>query len=173
MNDQPNSQATNVNPVAEGQSEALNEENWLVLGCKDTGTPEILGFLQLCADRRFFKCIQDQFEADAKLGSRDAYWIHADAGGTPKMECQRTAPDYCYYDKKVQKMGWSAHGNVCGGFGPNVPDAVIQRALEVVSQRKVEEYPRADHFVYFATLRKTGDAEEAVVYCRKCEKRAD
>lgn len=170
MNDQSSSQAANANPIAEQQS---NEESWSELRCIDPGDPRILGFLQICADRRFFKCIQDQFQADAGLDSRNSYWIHADAGGTPKMECQRTAPDYCYYDKGVRKMGWSAHGNGCGGFGPNVPDPVIQQALNVVSRRKVEDYPDADHYVYFATLLKKGDAEEAVVYCRKCEKRAD
>jgi len=107
------------------------------------------------------------------VNTPEDYWIHADAGGTPKMECQRTAPDYCYYDKKVRLMGWSAHGDICGGFGPNVPDEVIRQALLVVSRRKVEEYPDAAHFVYFATTIKEGDAEEAVVYCMKYEKGAD
>jgi hypothetical protein len=172
MSNQPSSQATNVNPPAERQSNARNEEAWSALRCTDPGEPDVAGYLQLCADRRFHRCIQDQFEADAGLNSSEEYWIHADAGGTPKMECQRTAPDYCYYDKGVEWMGWSAHGNVCGGFGPNVPDDVIQRALDVVARRKVEEYPNATHLVYFVTLRKEGDAEEAVVYCMKYEKSA-
>jgi hypothetical protein len=80
------------------------------------------------------------------------------------MECQRTAPDYCYYDKKVRLMAWSAHGDICGGFGPNVPDEVIRQALVVVGRRKIEEYPDATHYMYFATTIKEGDAEEAVVY---------
>lgn len=173
MNDQPNDQTINVNPTAGRQSNVLKEENWSVLRCTDPGEPRLLGYLQLCADRRFHRCIQEQFQDDAKLNSPDDYWIHADAGGTPKMECQRTAPDYCYYDKRVRLMAWSAHGNVCGGFGPNVPDEVIQQALILVSRRKAEDYPAATHFVYFATLRKEGDAEEAVVYCMKYEKGAD
>lgn len=153
------------------QSKVLNVESWSELGCIDPGDPALLGYLQLCADRRFHKCIQDQFQADAELDSQYAYWIHADAGGTPKMECQRTAPDYCYYKMSVRIMGWSAHGNGCGGFGSDVPDEVIQAALDLIASRKVEEYPDADHFVYFATLIQKGGAEEAVVYCRKYEKK--
>lgn len=170
MNDQPSSQATNSNLIAEQQPKALNVESWSELKCIDPGDFKLTGYLQLCADRRFHECIQDQFQVDAELPSRNAFWIHADAGGTPKMECQRTAPDYCYYDKHVRSMGWSAHGDVCGGFGPDVPDAVILEALDVISRRKMEEYPDADHFVYFATLIKKADAEEAVVYCRKYKK---
>jgi hypothetical protein len=172
MSDQPSSQATSVNPPAERQSNVLNEENWSAQKYPDLGIPPLLGFLQLCADRRFHGCLQEQFQKDIGLNSPTDYWIHADAGGTPKMECQRTAPDYCYYDKGVRLMGWSAHGDVCGGFGPDVPDEVIQQALLVISRRKVEEYPDATHFVYFATLSKEGDAEAAVVYCMKCGKGA-
>jgi hypothetical protein len=67
-------------------------------------------------------------------------------------------------------MGWSAHGDICGGFGPDVPDEVIKHALLVVWRRKVEEYPEAKHSAYFATTKKEGDTEEAVVYCIKYEK---
>lgn len=163
MSDQSSSQATNVNPRAEQQSNVLNEENWVVqkLPYKKDVAP--LGFLQLCADRRFHRELQERFQEDAGLASPDDYWIHADAGGTPKMECERTAPDYCYYDKEVRSMGWSAHGAICGGFGPNVPDEVIEEALLVVARRKVEEYPRARHFIYFVTIKKEQDTEETVV----------
>lgn len=172
MSDQPSNQATNVNPRAEQQSNVLSKENWLVQKYPDPGIPPILGFLQLCADRRFHRSLQEQFQKDTGMNSPEDCWIHADAGGTPKMECQRTAPDYCYYDKGVRLMGWSAHGDVCGGFGPNVPDEVIQQALLVVARRKMDEYPDAGHYIYFATMIKEGDAEEAVVYCMKHEKGA-
>lgn len=163
MSDQPSSQAANVNPRAEQQSNVPNEENWIVqkLPYKEDVAP--LGFLQLCADRRFHSELQEQFQKDAGLQSPTDYWIHADAGGTPKMECQRTAPDYCYYDKEVRLMGWSAHGAICGGFGPNVPDDVIQHALFVVARRKMEEYPLARHFIYFVTIKKEQETEETVV----------
>jgi hypothetical protein len=82
------------------------------------------------------------------LEAPDQYWIHADAGGTPKMECARTAPDYCYYQEKVKLMGWSAHGNGCGGFGKDVPDEEIRRALLVTARRKVADYPGATHYIF-------------------------
>jgi hypothetical protein len=163
MSDRPSSQATNANPPAARQSNVLDEENWEVRKLPYRDDVSLLGFLQLCADRRFHRDLQERFQLDAGLVSPDDYWIHADAGGTPKMECQRTAPDYCYYDKGVRSMGWSAHGAVCGGFGPNVPDEVIEQALLVVARRKMEEYPRARHFIYFVTIKKEQDTEETVV----------
>ena len=161
----------NVNPGAARQANVLNEEDWLVKRCpltEETDVPPPRGFLQLCADRRFHKCIQERFQADAKLEAHDQYWIHADAGGTPKMECARTAPDYCYYQKKVKSMGWSAHGNGCGGFGEDVPDDEIRRALLVTARRKVEDYPEATHYIYFATTVQEGDSKYAVVHCLVC-----
>ena len=62
MKDQPSGQATNVIPVA-GQS---NEETWLVEKYPNPGIPPLRGFLQLCADRRFHRCLQDQFSAHRK-----------------------------------------------------------------------------------------------------------
>jgi hypothetical protein len=170
MKDQPSGQTTSVNPIVESQSYVVDEEKWLAQKYPDPGIPPLLGFLQLCADRRFHRILLEQFQKDTGLNSPEDCWIHADAGGTPKMECQRTAPDYCYYDKKVRLMGWSAHGDICGGFGPNVPDEVIHRALFVVARRRIEDYPEASHFIYFATTIKEGDGEAAVVYCQKYEK---
>ncbi|HST51071.1 MAG TPA: hypothetical protein VLJ61_03595 [Pyrinomonadaceae bacterium] len=85
----------------------------------------------------------------------------------------RTAPNYCYHDKKVRLMGWSAHGNICGGFKPGTTDDVIRQALFETAENKVEEYPEARHFIYFATTRQEGDAEETVVYCTAYEKGAE
>ena len=152
-------------------SSVLNEENWSDETCENPGIPRLLGFLQLCADRRFHKVLQERFQKDAGLMSPEDYWIHADAGGTPKMECQRTAPDYVYYTEKVRLMGWSAHGSGCGGFGKDVPDDVIRKALVAVAQRKAAEYDEADHFIYFATIVKEGDVETAHIYSLK-ERRA-
>ena len=92
------------------QANVLKEDNWLVERLPYTEDCPARGFLQLCADRRFHILIQQEFKKDAGLTSREDYWIHADAGGTPKMEGQRVAPDYCYKQKKVKLMGWSAHG---------------------------------------------------------------
>ena len=173
MSDQPISQATNVIPRTVRQSNMLNEVSWSVKPCTFTKEPECKGFLQLCADRRFHRCLQNRFEEDTGLESADLYWIHADAGGTPKMECARTAPDYCYYDKYVRLMGWSAHGDNCGGFGDGVPDDEIQRALLVTALRKIEEYPEATHYVYFATTVNEGGTWRAVVHCLVCPRATD
>jgi hypothetical protein len=164
MNDQSSSQATNPDSIAEQQSNGLNEENWGVEKLPYTEEVNSLGFLQLCADRRFHRTLQERFKQDAGLQSSLDFWIHADAGGTPKMECQRTTPDYCYYTKQVRLMGWSAHGAGCGGFGSEVPDEVIRQALTVIANRKRAEYPEARHFVYFVTAKKEKDAEETIVY---------
>jgi len=103
MNDQPNSQTTNV--TAELRSNVLSDENYSIVICDNSPDYPIMGFLQLCADRRFHQCIQNAFRDDANLDAPQKYWIHADAGGTPKMTEQTTAPRYCYDDKKVRLMG--------------------------------------------------------------------
>src|SRR5436190_12580629 len=153
------------------QSNVTNAENWSdsEMTYPDPGILPVLGFLQLCADRRFHSSIQEKFQTDAKLNSPEAYWIHADAGGTPKMECQTTAPDYCYYKKGVRKMGWSAHGNGCGGFGEHVPDDVIRHELNEVARRRAADYPNTTHYIYFATIGSGKDAGNAVVYSMKYE----
>jgi len=153
------------------QSNVTNAENWSEseMTYPDPGILPVLGFLQLCADRRFHSSIQQKFQADAELGSPESYWIHADAGGTPKMECQTTAPDYCYYKKGVRKMGWSAHGNGCGGFGEHVPDDVIRNELNEIARRRAADYEDATHYIYFATMGTGKDAGQAVVHCMKHE----
>lgn len=167
MNDQP-SKATNVNATTERQSDVVNEESWLVenLPYVEDSTP--LGFLQLCADRRFHSIIQAEFQRDAGLRESTDYWIHADAGGTPKMEDLTIAPNYCYKKKKVRLMGWSAHGAGCGGFGEEVPDNVIRKALKDSLAIQLERYPKADHFCYFVTIKK--DTNETIVYSLKTGK---
>ena len=165
MNDQSRGQATNANPNAERPSNLPNAENWMAEILPYTEECPALGFLQLCADRRFHKRIQEAFEEDAELTSREDYWIHADAGGTPKMECQRITPDYCYINKEVRLMGWSAHGAGCGGFGEEVPDEVIMRELCATMQRNVRKYALAKHFIYFVTVRN----RETVIYRMKAE----
>lgn len=121
---------------------------------------QALGYLQMCADRRFHRVIQQQFKKDVGLSEREDYWIHADAGGTPKMGDQDIAPDYCYNKKGVRMMGWSAHGDGCGGFGEHVPDKDIREALCKTMQDNIKSYPKATHFIYFATI----ENHETVIY---------
>jgi hypothetical protein len=164
MNKQPSNQDTTAAPTAERQSNVLNEGNWAVERLPYTEDCPARGFLQLCADRRFHKCIQQEFKKDAKLTSREDYWIHADAGGTPKMADQCVTPNYCYITKGVRLMGWSAHGDKCGGFGEDVDDIEIRRALCETMQGKVKEYPKAKHFIYFVTVYREQGREETVLY---------
>ncbi|HEY0322350.1 MAG TPA: hypothetical protein VGC66_15440 [Pyrinomonadaceae bacterium] len=163
MNDQRSSQATNADPTAEQQSNVHNEGNWIVERLPYIEDCPARGFLQLCADRRFHKCIQQEFKKDAKLSSREDYWIHADAGGTPTMASQKTTPNYCYKDKGVRLMGWSAHGANCGGL-PNKTDDEIKQLLFDTAEGKVKEYPLAKHFIYFVTVDKEQGKKETVVY---------
>ncbi len=168
MNDQPNSQAT-----TEQQSNGINEENWLVQELPFTEDCPPLGFLQLCADRRFHSLIQNEFQRDAGLQEPTDYWIHADAGGAPRMEHLTIAPNYCYEKKGVRLMGWSAHGAGCGGFGEEVEDNVIRKALQKTFKKQRRNYPEASHFCYFVTIKKKADTKEAVVYSMKYRKGSD
>jgi hypothetical protein len=127
-------------------------EHWIVERHPFTKECPPRGFLQLCADRRFHALLQRQFQNDARLPTPEDYWIHADAGGTPKMRDQKTTPDYCYGPNEVRLMGWSAHGDKCGGFGEDVKDDVIQKALCETMQKNVRDYPLAKHFIYFVTI---------------------
>ena len=154
---------TNTTPTAEGQANLLNEENWTVERLPYTEDCPSRGFLQLCADRRFHSCIQQEFKKDAGLTSREDYWIHADAGGTPTMAKQTITPDYCYKQMGVRLMGWSAHGANCGGL-PNLSDDKIKELLFETAEGKVKEYREAKHFIYFVTVSQEKGKEETLVY---------
>ena len=67
-------------------------------------------------------------------------------------------------------MGWSAHGNGCGGFPPGTEDKVIEAALYETIPHKIEAYPEATHFVYFAKSIGIAEAAKSVLYCLKYEK---
>lgn len=84
------------------------------------------------------------------------------------MVGQRVTPNYCYKDKGVRLMGWSAHGDKCGGFGEHVPDHEIRQALCETMQKNVRDYPEATHFIYFVTVYREQGKEETVVYRMIC-----
>ena len=152
----------NIKSSTKGQSKG--EDGWAEAELPYIGDSPLLGFLQLCADRRFHSLIQNEFQKDARLKKPTDYWIHADAGGTPKMEKLTTAPNYCYKQKKVRLMGWSAHGAGCGGFGEEVPDDVIRKALQKTFKIQRRRYRRAKHFCYFVTIKKVRNKEKAVCF---------
>jgi hypothetical protein len=163
MDNQSSSQATSADPSAERQSNVVNEGNWTVERLPYTEDCPARGFLQLCADRRFHSCLQREFKKDAGLSTREDYWIHADAGGTPTMANQTVTPDYCYKQKNVRLMGWSAHGDNCGGL-PSCSDHEIKQLLCETMQGKVKAYPEATHFIYFVTIDREQGKEETVLH---------
>jgi hypothetical protein len=127
----------------------LNESFWSEATFYED-TPA-LGFLQMCVERRFYRAIQEKFEELTKL-AHNQYWIHTDAGGTPKMKgkLHEVAPDYCYKKQEVRIMGWAAHGTGCGGYGSDVPDEVILRDLRAMLSLRATQYRLAKHYAFFA-----------------------
>lgn len=120
----------------------------------------VLGFLQICIEKRFHRSIQLEFEGRTGL-TYTRYWLHSDAGGSPMMEENTKSPNYCYYQMGARIMGWAAHGSNCGGFPPDTPDDEIQAALQATVRRHAEKYRAATHYVFFATERNN----EPVVCC--------
>lgn len=163
MNAQSKKRATKTNRTTKAQPKVLNKKNWKAERLPYQKDFPVRGFLQMCADRRFHNLIQKEFKRDAGLSSREDYWIHADAGGTPKMADLTIAPDYCYGKKEVRLMGWAAHGDICGGFGDDVGDDEIMQALCKTMQQKVRDYPLATHFIYFVTVQKKRGKEETII----------
>lgn len=134
----------------EPDSSEFDEGSWSISTSYDD--VPALGFLQMCAERRFYRAIQEEFEKLTGL-SHYEYWIHTDAGGSPKMtkELHKVAPNYCYDKQGVRTMGWAAHGTGCGGFDPtNTPDDVILAELNRILRLRVNEYPKAKHYAFFA-----------------------
>ena len=163
MNTQAKRPTKKAGRTSKKQSKVLDEKNWKVKSLAYQKDLPVRGFLQMCADRRFHNLLQKEFKKDAGLSSREDYWIHADAGGTPKMAHLTDAPKYCYGKKKVRLMGWAAHGDICGGFGDHVGDDEIKLALCKTMQRKVRDFPLATHFIYFVTVQKKRGKEETII----------
>ena len=110
-----------------------------------------LGFLQLCADRRFHRVIMEAFEQAAGLAP-DGYWIEAIVGGAPGQALRSRAADFAR-SKGATQLAWSAHGDACGGF-PDTPNERLREMLERTVERRRVEYPDATHYVFFATERR-------------------
>ena len=109
---------------------------------------EALGFLQLCADRRFHRTTMAAFEAETGLGP-DGYWIEATAGGAPMLGSFTTTARFAY-ENGARVMGWAAHGDACGGF-PGLSTDEIAAKLEAAARETANELPEAEHWMLFAT----------------------
>jgi len=106
-----------------------------------------LGFLQLCAERRFHRAVMEAFERETGLRP-DEYWIEARPGGSPSW-ADNTKGSRLAHRGGARLMGWSAHGDVCLGF-PDLDDATLRRRLHSVAARRAEEFPQAEHLALFA-----------------------
>jgi hypothetical protein len=109
--------------------------------------PQGLGFLQLCADRRYHRVTMEDFEARTGLRP-DQYWIEAAAGGAPGLG-GATATARFAYDKGARIMGWAAHGGGCGGF-PGTGDDELRAKLHGAATDAAREFPEAEHWALFA-----------------------
>jgi len=115
-----------------------------------------LGFLTLCADRRFHKKAEEKFQELTGLEPEE-YWIEAAAGGTPGIETAKTA-DYAYGHGGARLMGWAAHGDNCGGFPGVTTEEMEEKLLKAIEKRK-KQYPQARHFRIFSTEQGTKGEE--------------
>jgi hypothetical protein len=106
-----------------------------------------LGFLQLCAERRFHRAVMEAFERETGLAP-DGYWIEARAGGTPSWADNSDTAQNAHRNGAVI-MGWAAHGDVCLGF-PGESDDALRDRLDKVARRRADEYPDAVHVMLFA-----------------------
>jgi hypothetical protein len=113
--------------------------------------PQRLGYLQLCADRRFHRSTMTAFEQATGLAP-EAYWIEAVVGGAPGHALRPRGAEYAR-GHGARIMGWAAHGDGCGAF-PGADDERIRRMLEVTAARRRLEYPDAQHVVFFAAGRR-------------------
>jgi hypothetical protein len=105
------------------------------------------GFLQLCSDRRFHRATMDAFERATGLGPHE-YYIEARPGGAPAFSDKTKSARLAYRDGAVY-MGWMAHGDVCRGFDGE-SDTDLRRRLERTARKRVEDFPRATHYMLFA-----------------------
>jgi hypothetical protein len=105
-----------------------------------------LGFLQLCADRRFHRLTMEKFEEVTGLGP-DEYWIEAGPGGAPYWD-DNTEVARIAYREGAAHMGWAAHGDLCYGFPEASNEQLRNRLLETLRKR-AEEFPKAHHYGLF------------------------
>lgn len=108
---------------------------------------KVLGFLQLCADRRYHRKTMDAFEEATGLRS-DEYWIEASAGGAPALGVSTDTARFAY-GQGARVMGWAAHGDRCGGF-PGLDDGAISAKLRTAVSELTRDFPEATHWTLFA-----------------------
>lgn len=104
-----------------------------------------LGFLSICADRRYWSYQTAAVQVETGLSDTD-FWIDARAGGAGKLVKEEAfaAPDHAYHSG-ARTMVWGMHGDKCGGF-PELSNQELQKILEDLLPVVKERYPEAKHF---------------------------
>ena len=110
---------------------------------------QVLGFLQLCADRRYHRKTMDALEAATALTGPDRYWIEATAGGAPAFETPTPTAQFAY-EQGARIMGWAAHGDTCGGW-PGLSNDEIEAKLQAVARERLKGFPDAEHWLLFGS----------------------
>lgn len=105
-----------------------------------------LGFLQLCADRRFHRLTMLAFEAATGLAP-DEYWIEARSGGAPAY-ADKTRAARIAYQNGARHMGWAAHGDVCRGFHGASDEEMRRRLARTIRARRAD-FRDATHYELF------------------------
>lgn len=106
-----------------------------------------LGFLQLCADRRFHHAVMSAFEEATGL-EPDEYWIEAGPGGSVGQP-ELTAVARLAHENGAAVMGWAAHGGQCLGF-PDSSDSELRDALAESARARARDLPGCEHHMLFA-----------------------
>jgi hypothetical protein len=106
----------------------------------------MLGFLQLCSERRYHRKIMSAFE-DATGLAPDEYWIEARPGGAPAYADKTIAARHAYKNG-ARQMGWAAHGEGCGGF-PGASNEELRQRLRRAARKRTEDFPLAAHYQLF------------------------
>ena len=119
---------------------------------------EPLGFLQLCADRRFHRMTMTAFEARTGL-EPGQYWIEASAGGAAAFGAASLTAEYAH-TKGARIMGWAVHGDECGGF-PGRSDFDMKTLLQAVARSRYKDFPDVEHWTLFAAA---GSVEAAKLF---------
>lgn len=116
---------------------------------------EILGFLQLCADRRYHRKTMEAFERATNLRP-DQYWIEATAGGAAAFDAPTATASFAY-EQGARLMGWATHGDRCGGF-PGAGDDEMKAKGRAAAGGRARDFPESRHWTLFAA---GGDVEVA------------
>jgi hypothetical protein len=106
-----------------------------------------LGFLQLCADRRFHRQTMNAFERASGLRP-DEYWIEARSGGAPAYQ-DTTRAARIAYRTGARHMGWAAHGDGCRGFH-GATDHELRAKLDRAARSRLDDFREAVHYTLFA-----------------------